>query len=380
MPDSKRVSSYDSLLRTSDEFTKLPNTYNSLFTGLTSQENSMISSSGNSSGMISSPHNLSHLSTRLSEFNQKQKSFLSDETTLSGTSESSIQSSHLPLSPLDHSRSFLKENSNISIDHSIPQEDENTVLSSQSNQEKEKEKEIPEEETHREEEDHKKENEEVSKEEEEMSEEEQEEQEEPEMSEQQEEEHEEEHEMSEQQEEEQEEEEHEMSEEQQEHEQEEQEEQEEEEQQDQEQEEVNEEEQEEAPSINAAEEQSEQKQNSDDSFLSDIPNNFSTEELPPSLSSVEEDAINRLLLPSQESQNNSILNDTLMPPPKVPLSKMTIPSRNLKLGRKKGSKGKEDICMPQNLVKKIVTSATNRKVDKNAYDAIDIISHDFFDV
>lgn len=365
MPDSKRVSSYDSLLRTSDEFTKLPNTYNSLFTGLTSQENSMISSSGNSSGMISSPHNLSHLSNRLSEFNQKQKSFLSDETTLSGTSESSIQSSHLPLSPLDHSRSFLKENSNISIDHSIPQEDENTVLSSQSNQEKEKEKEIeiPE--------DHKKENEDVSKEEEEMSEEEQEDQEEQEMSEQQEEEHEEEHEMSEQQEEQQEE---------QEEQQEEEEEQEQEEQEDQEQEEVNEEEQEEAPSINAAEEQSEQKQNSDDSFLSDIPNNFSTEELPPSLSSVEEDAINRLLLPSQESQNNSILNDTLMPPPKVPLSKMTIPSRNLKLGRKKGSKGKEDICMPQNLVKKIVTSATNRKVDKNAYDAIDIISHDFFDV
>ena len=59
---------------------------------------------------------------------------------------------------------------------------------------------------------------------------------------------------------------------------------------------------------------------------------------------------------------------------------MIIPSRNLKLGRKKGSKGKEEICMPQNLVKKIVTSATNRKVDKNAYDAIDIISHDFFDV
>ena len=77
MPDSKRVSSYDSLSRTSDEFTKLPNTYNSLFTGLTSHENSMISSSENSSGMISSPHNLSHLSNRLSEFNQKQKSFLS---------------------------------------------------------------------------------------------------------------------------------------------------------------------------------------------------------------------------------------------------------------------------------------------------------------
>lgn len=327
MPDNKRVSSYDSLLRTSDVGFDQVNNYNSLFTGLSSHENSVLNSSTlNTSISQPSPHNLSMLSTCLSEFNERQKNASFDETTLSGSSRtpeksvvsgiSYLSSSHMEEGSSKEMVSIISHGMEIERSHSDDHK-ENLLLSEKnrlSDQEDEgldqqpsvrTEDQPSEEDQMSEQEDHPSKEDQLSEQEDQSSE-------------------------------------------------------------------------EKLQQSNQSNDQSvEDEPQSNDSFMSDIPNNFSEEEeLPQSLNSVEETAIKELLINSQET----VLEETLMPPPKYSLKKMIIPLKNQKVGRRKGSRGKDDLCMPQNLIKKLVTSSTTRRVDKNSYDVIDDISHDFFEV
>lgn len=327
MPDNKRISSYDSLLRTSDVGFDQVNNYNSLFTGLSSHENSVLNSSTlNTTISQPSPHNLSTLSTRLSEFNERQKNASFDETTLSGSSRTPeksmvsgipyLSSSHMEEGSSKEMVSIISQEMEIERSHSDDHKD-SLLLSEKNRLSDQEDKGLDQQPSVRTEDQPSKEDQ-MSEQEDQPSEEDQ------------------------------------MS------------------------------EQEDQPSeeklqqSNQSNDQSvEDQPQSNDSFMSDIPNNFSEEEeLPQSLNSVEETAIKELLINSQET----VLEETLMPPPKHSLKKMIIPLKNQKVGRRKGSRGKDDLCMPQNLIKKLVTSSTTRRVDKNSYDVIDDISHDFFEV
>lgn len=314
MPDNKRISSYDSLLRTSDVGFDQVNNYNSLFTGLSSHENSVLNSSTlNTSISQPSPHNLSTLSTRLSEFNERQKNASFDETTLSGSSRtpeksvvsgiSYLSSSHMEEGSSKEMVSIISHGMEIERSHSDDHK-ENLLLSEKNRLSDQEDEGLDQQPSVRTEDQLSKEDQ-MSEQEDQSSE-------------------------------------------------------------------------ERLQQSNHSNDQSvEDEPQSNDSFMSDIPNNFSEEEeLPQSLNSVEETAIKELLINSQET----VLEETLMPPPKYSLKKMIIPLKNQRVGRRKGSRGKDDLCMPQNLIKKLVTSSTTRRVDKNSYDVIDDISHDFFEV
>lgn len=333
MPDNKRISSYDSLLRTSDVGFDQINNYHSLFSGVSSHENSVLNSSTlNTSASQPSPHRLSTLSTRLSEFNERQKNVSFDETTLSGSSttlertmvsgEPDPSISHVEERSSKEMTSIISEEMDVERSHSV---DSNENLNSSeedhhSDQMDEGLDRQPSVQT----DDHPSENQ-MSEEELQPSEHEDQHSEEDEMSEQEDQPSEEKLQQSE----------------------------------------------------HSTEQSVEDQPPSNDSFMSDMPNNYSEEEeLPQSLNSVEETAIKELLINSQET----VLEETLMPPPKYSLKKMIIPLKNQKVGRRKGSRGKDDLCMPQNLIKKLVSSSTTRRVDKNSYDVIDDISHDFFEV